>query len=153
MNEDKYLPYTILFLRLALAFTMLSSVADRFGFWGDTGDKGVRWGDWFNFAGYTHTVVPFVSRGFGEKIATASTLLEVTLALMLLFGFRVRWAAVGVFILSLLLAMALSITFGIKEVFNQQVFVTMAASLLLACMPVYKWTLNGIKKKTVYKHY
>lgn len=38
-----------LFLRLAISFTILSAVADRFGFWGDNSS----WGNWGNFVIYT----------------------------------------------------------------------------------------------------
>lgn len=41
--------YAQLFLRFTLAITMLSAVADRFGFWG----KNSAWGNWESFEKYT----------------------------------------------------------------------------------------------------
>jgi hypothetical protein len=39
-------------LRLALAVSFLSAVADRFGLRGAPGDPGVAWGDWPHFLDY-----------------------------------------------------------------------------------------------------
>lgn len=153
MDENKYLPYANLFLRLSLAFTLLSAVADRFGFWGEPGTKNVTWGNWFRFQEYTHRLNPYLSRGIADKVAVGITLVEVVFGLMLLFGVKVRWSAVGTGILTLLLSIATSITLGIKVALDQGLVVACAASFLLACTPVYKWTLNGVKKKKVYKPY
>ena len=38
-------------LRWALAVTILSAVADRFGIWGPPGSANVSWGDWPHFGG------------------------------------------------------------------------------------------------------
>ncbi|MFP7657801.1 hypothetical protein [Chryseobacterium proteolyticum] len=46
-----------LFLRVAIAVTMLSAVADRFGFWG----KNSAWGNWENFEKYTRKLTFFSS--------------------------------------------------------------------------------------------
>ena len=153
MNEDKYLPYASLFMRLALAFTLLSAVADRFGFWGNPGDKNVAWGDWFNYVDHMQTLVPFTSRATADKLAMMITLLQVAFALMLLFGLKVRWAAVGTGVLFTFFALAMINAYGVKAPLDSSVFVGIAASFLLACVPVYKWTPHGIKKRTVYKPY
>ena len=42
-----------LILRWALAVTILSAVADRFGIWGPPGATNVAWGDWAHFVAYT----------------------------------------------------------------------------------------------------
>ncbi|GAB3197468.1 putative membrane protein YphA (DoxX/SURF4 family) [Pontibacter aydingkolensis] len=153
MNEDKYLPYASLLLRLALAVTLLSAVADRFGFWGDPGDKNVAWGSWLRFVEHMQTLVPFGSRETADKFAMVVTVFQIAFALMLLFGIKIRWAAIGTGMLFFLFAVAMSIAYGIKAPLDASVLVGMAASFLLACIPIYRWTPHGIKKKTVYRPY
>jgi hypothetical protein len=48
-----------LFLRLSIAAGFLSASADRFGWWGINGAKGVSWGDWQHFVNYTNVLLPF----------------------------------------------------------------------------------------------
>lgn len=45
--------YIALFLRIALAFSFLSAVADRFGLWGPLGTPNVAWGDLKAYHDYT----------------------------------------------------------------------------------------------------
>ena len=46
------------FLRIALAFSMLSAVADRFGIW----TENVSWGNWASFEDYTRTLTFFLPK-------------------------------------------------------------------------------------------
>src|SRR5689334_17930898 len=46
-------------LRVALAFSFLSAVADRFGLWGQFG-SGVAWGDFERFTAYTAQLLWFL---------------------------------------------------------------------------------------------
>ncbi|MEJ8803529.1 DoxX family protein [Pontibacter sp. H249] len=153
MNEDKYLPYASLLMRLALAFTLLSAVADRLGFWGAPGDKNVAWGEWSNYVEHMQTLVPFVSRSIASKLATVVTLLQIAFTFMFLTNLKIRWAAIGTGILFCLFALAMVNAYGIKAPLDSSVFVGIAASFLLASVPIYKWTLGGIKKRTVYRPY
>ena len=47
-------------LRLALAFSFLSAVADRFGLWSQFGTAGVAWGDFERFTAYTARLLWFL---------------------------------------------------------------------------------------------
>ena len=51
-----------LFLRIALAFSMLSAVADRFGIW----TENVSWGNWASFEDYTRTLTFFLPKYLSE---------------------------------------------------------------------------------------
>ncbi|WP_317126282.1 hypothetical protein [Chryseobacterium sp. 3008163] len=55
MTDQKVL-FPQLFLRFAIAVTMLSAVADRFGFWGENSV----WGNWGNFEKYTKQLTFFL---------------------------------------------------------------------------------------------
>lgn len=153
MSEDKFLPYASLLLRLALAFSLLSGVADRLGFWGEPGAPNIRWGDWFGYVSYTHMLLAFASRGVADKMALLITVFEVCFALMLLFGLKVKWAAVGTGAFLFVYTIGIAAAFGVKNALDSFLPIACAASLLLACLPVYKWTVNGIKKKTIYRPY
>jgi hypothetical protein len=50
------------FARLALGFSFLSAVADRFGLWGALGAPHVAWGDFAHFITYTATLNWFLPR-------------------------------------------------------------------------------------------
>ena len=75
-----------LFARLALATAFLSSIADRFGWWGASGTGDVSWGDFSRFEDYTADVLPFLPSGLIPAAAWASTVVEILLAVALLLG-------------------------------------------------------------------
>src|SRR5215813_7743077 len=50
------------FARLALGFSFLSAVADRFGLWGALGAPHIAWGDFAHFITYTATLNWFLPR-------------------------------------------------------------------------------------------
>ncbi|MDR6785184.1 hypothetical protein ABIE26_003883 [Pedobacter africanus] len=64
-----------LFLRFALAVTMLSAVADRFGFWGSNS----AWGNWENFEKYTRELTFFLPAILSKLSAYAATFFEIVL--------------------------------------------------------------------------
>lgn len=150
---EKYLPYAVLFLRLALAITLLALVADKLGYWGERGEVAIMWGSWKSYEKYMHDLLTFLPVSLSENLAIVATLLEVMLALMLLFGLKVRWAAIGLGIYTLVLAVAILVFVGIKASLTYYLLVASAASFLLACCPIYKFTRHGIKKRSTYHPY
>ena len=52
-NQSQIRWLAVWLLRVALAFSFLSAVADRFGLWGPFGVAGVGWGDFERFTAYT----------------------------------------------------------------------------------------------------
>ncbi len=106
---NRYQNIAALLLRLALSFSFLSAVASRLGFWGK------RSSGWHNFLDYTAQVNSFLPKNIIPAIAIASTIAETTLGIMLLVGFKTNYAAGGAAILTLLFAVAMSLSFGVKE--------------------------------------
>lgn len=153
MKEDKYLPYGVLFLRLTLAFTLLAFVADKLGLFGEPGTPTITWGDMDNFSVFLQTMLPFMPENTTQKLAVFFTVMEVILALMLLFGLKVRWAALGTGIYSLVLSMLMLVFVSLKAPFNYSLVLMCGAAFLLACCPIYKFTLNGVKKRSTYHPY
>jgi len=121
-----------LILRIVLAITMLSAVADRFGIWGAPGSNGVAWGNWENFGVYTQTLNPFATKSVAEILGSIATFFEVLLSLLLLFGFKTRIAALGTAFLMLLFALAMAISISVKAPFDYSVLTSAAAALLLS---------------------
>jgi uncharacterized membrane protein YphA (DoxX/SURF4 family) len=126
----------ILLLRLAIAFNFLSAVASRFGLWPNGSN-------WQKFVQYTGEVNSFAPKSMIPFLAVAATSLELIFALLLFIGLFTRWAALGSAILTLLFALAMSYSFGVKEALDYSVFVDCTSAFLLAAMNNYRWSLDN----------
>lgn len=125
---NKVLKFSQIFLRIAIAVTMLSAVADRFGLWG----KNSTWGNWQNFEKYTAELTFFLPAVLSKFSAYAATSLEIILPVMLILGFKTKIAAIATGILLLIFALSMSISLGIKAPLDYSVWVGSAAAFLLA---------------------
>lgn len=121
-----------LILRLALAFSFLSAVADRFGFWGEPGTDGVAWGNWQNFVAYSNSVNSFLPSQIGGSLAVMATALEVILALLLLVGYQLKLTAITSACLLAGFGIAMTISFGFEPALSYSVWTAAAASFLLS---------------------
>ncbi len=139
----KYQDIAILLLRLATAANFLSPVADRFGLWGKAGG----WGNWKNFMAYAAQVNSFAPAGVIPFLAVAATTLEIALPVLLIIGYKTRWAALGSAVLTFSFALAMTYSFGIKSPLDYAVFVDCTSALLLATMPRYRWSLDELLLK------
>lgn len=117
-----------IFLRMALSVSMLSAVADRFGYWG----KNSSWGNWENFEKYCREITSFLPQAFSTAGAYSATFLEIVLSILLLIGYKIKITAVAVGILLMLFALSMSLTLGIKSSFDYSVWIGSAAAFLLA---------------------
>ena len=123
-----------LFLRMALAVSFLSAVADRFGLWGPPGAPGVAWGTWSAFVPYVATLNWFVPTPLIPLLAWMATLGEVVLAGCLLAGWRLRLAAFLSGCLLLSFALTMTVASGLKSPLDYSVFSASAAAFLLAAI-------------------
>ncbi|KFF02242.1 DoxX family protein [Flavobacterium hydatis] len=130
-----------LLLRIALAIGFLSAVSSRLGLWGEYSSG------WQNFIAYAEKVNSFAPKNSIPVIAILSTILETVFALMLLIGYKTRLAATGATFLTLLFALAMTYSFGIKDPLDYSVFAFSAAAFLLATMPQYRWSIDEILLK------
>ncbi|TDX10632.1 DoxX family membrane protein [Flavobacterium sp. S87F.05.LMB.W.Kidney.N] len=121
-----------LILRIVLAITMLSAVADRFGLWGAPGSNAVAWGNWDNFVIYTQTLNPYTNKATAEILGIAATFFEVILSLLLIFGFKTRIAALGTAFLLFFFGFAMAVSVSVKAPFDYSVWTSAASALLLA---------------------
>jgi putative oxidoreductase len=127
-----------LLLRVALASGFLSAVASRLNLWG-TQSSG-----WYKFVDYTAQMMSFIPKNYAPTMAILSTILEITFGLMLLLGYYTRYASFGAAALTLIFALTMSYSFGIKESFDYSVFVFSTGALLLATLPNHKWGIDNL---------
>jgi uncharacterized membrane protein YphA (DoxX/SURF4 family) len=77
-------------------------------------------------------------------VAVASTVAETCLGIALLIGLKTSYAAVGAGLLTLLFALSMAWSFGIKEPLDYSVFVFSAAAFLLSGRPFYRWSIDQL---------
>lgn len=88
-TKNTFTRYLTLFLRLALAASYLSSVASRFGLWGED----VGWGNYAAFLDYTAKVNPYLPASMIPALGRCVDIAEITLAVLLIAGLRLRETA------------------------------------------------------------
>lgn len=118
--------------RMAIAAGFLSAVADRFGVWGGPGSPEVAWGDWSHFVAYTAMLNWFLPVAVVPAVAAVATIAEVTLAALLLVGYRLQWTAAASGGLLLLFAAAMTVALGPKAPLDYSVWAAAAAAFLVA---------------------
>jgi uncharacterized membrane protein YphA (DoxX/SURF4 family) len=138
-------PLAQLLLRLALGIGFILPVLDRIGWLGAPGEDGVAWGNWENFAAYTHTLVPYVNLATASFLGFLATAGEAIFAIMLIIGYKTKFAAYGSFSLTLIFALSMLLFAGYRAPFTYSVFVVSFSSLLLAASPGYSWSIDERK--------
>jgi uncharacterized membrane protein YphA (DoxX/SURF4 family) len=131
MGQGNLMRWAGLYARMALGFSFLSAVADRFGLWGANGKEGVAWGDFQHFIQYAGMVNSFLPNRVIPAVAWAATICETAFGVGLVLGIYKRYVAIGSAVLLSLFALAMSVSFGPKAPFDYSVFSASAAALLL----------------------
>lgn len=116
------------YARIAIATAFLSAVAGRFGLW--TGQ--VRWDAFERFLERTAELNAWAPRFMIPVLAWSATIAETTLALTLIAGVGVRWAAFGSAVLLAWFATAMLVYTGLKPPLDYSVYSASACALLLA---------------------
>ncbi len=132
----KYQEVATLLLRFAMALTFLIIVAGRLNVWGNNSAS------WHNFLVYTAEVNSFAPKSIIPFLAVSATSLEIIFAILLLLGYKTKWAALGSAVLTLIYALAMTYSFGLKEPIDYSVFVDTAACFLLFTFSNYRWSLD-----------
>lgn len=131
-----------LYLRLALGIGFILPVMDRLGILGLPGSPNVGWGNWSNFVDYTHSLMPYLSRSIANVLGGIASAAEVVFGIMLIIGYKTRYAAVGSGVLTLLFALSMLFFAGYRAPFNYSVFTCSAAAFLLSAVENYKWSFD-----------
>jgi len=98
-------------LRIAIGTGFLSAVASRLNLWGSKSSG------WQNFVNYTADTNQFLPTNFAPTLAVVATITEISIGILLLIGYQTNTVATAAAILTLLFALAMSFSFGIKEPF------------------------------------
>lgn len=125
-----------LLLRFAIATGFLSAVASRLGFWGNKSSG------WKSFVNYTAQTNSFLPTKWASNTAIITTIAELTIGILLLVGYQIQITSLAAAMLTLLFAIAMSISFGIKEPLDYSVFGFSAACFLLSTMPNQIWSID-----------
>jgi putative oxidoreductase len=138
-----------LLLRIALGIGFLTTVSDRLGILGPMRPEhpNIEWGNWDKFISYTSTLMPFLDWPTVEIMGGIATFFEVVIGIMLITGFKTRWTAIASCALTLTFGLAMTTFLGIKAPINFAVFPVCTASLLLATIPVYHWSIDNLRVK------
>ncbi|WPO92121.1 DoxX protein [Chryseobacterium sp. HR92] len=126
----------VFLLRIALAFGFLSAVASRLNLWG------ARSSGWKKFVDYTAETNSFLPQSWASVIAVLSTAAELSVGILLLAGYQIKGTARCASALTLFFAVAMSISFGIKEPLDYSVFAFSAGAFLLSTFPRYPWSVD-----------
>jgi putative oxidoreductase len=132
----KYQGIATVLLRFILATGFLSAVASRLGLWGSHSSG------WEKYLDYVRDVNSFAPVSIIPLLAIASTILESAFAILLLIGYKTRWTALGTSVLTLLFALAMTYSFGIKEPLDYSVFAFSASAFLLTTIPDYPYSID-----------
>lgn len=145
--ESKSTNITQLFLRITIALSFLSAVADRFGYWGKPGSTNVSWGNWQNFVAYSNTLNFYLPPQLGEIAAITATVLEIIFALLLLIGFKTKLTAIASGILLMIFALSMTISIGVKAPFDYSVWTGAAACFLLSTIAKFQYSVDSYIEK------
>lgn len=135
-----------LFLRVAIALSFLSAVADRFGLWSESVSV---WGTWDNFVAYTQIINPWIPVSIITAVALTATVAEIVFALALFIGFKTELVAHLSGLLLLLFALSMTFSVGIKGVFDYSVFSASAAAFTLSLMKDKFLEVDGLLIKPI----
>jgi uncharacterized membrane protein YphA (DoxX/SURF4 family) len=131
-----------LYLRLALGIGFILPVMDRLGMLGLPGSPNVGWGNWSNFTDYTHSLMPYLNRSLAEIFGAIASIGEVLFGILLIIGYKTRYAAVGSGMLTLAFSLSMLFFAGYRAPFNYSVFTCSAGAFLLSAIENYKWSLD-----------
>jgi uncharacterized membrane protein YphA (DoxX/SURF4 family) len=141
-NQSQLRWLAVWLLRVALAFSFLSAVADRFGLWGRFGVSST-WGDFERFTEYTARLLSFLPPSLASASAVLATGAEVVVAGGLLIGWRLRWWAFAAAALLLSFALAMTCALGVKAPTDYSVWTAAAAAFLLGVVALREHGTEG----------
>lgn len=129
-------------VRLVVGLAFLENVIDRLGLIGPPGAPGVSWGDFSHFIAYTAQVNAFAPAAIVPTLAVLATIAEGTLGLSMLFGVRVRLAALGSALLLFVFASAMVLS-GLSQL-EYGVYLMSIASWALATVDASALSIDAL---------
>jgi len=136
--------FSSVFLRLALAGSFLSAVADRFGLWGVYGASNVAWGNYTRFVAYTAKLLWFLPPATVPALALGATVAETLFGLLLVLGWQTRLTSLLSGVLLTTFALSMTLALGVKAPLDYSVFSAAGGALLLATYTKFPFSLDGL---------
>lgn len=143
----KSYPIIQLLLRYSIGLGFLLPVMDRLGYFGASGEANIIWGNWTEFSAYTHLLMPYLNIETASFFGLLATIIEILCGILLLVGYKIRYAALASFGLTLIFAISMMFFLHFRAPFNYSVFVVSFSSLLLATLPNFPWSVDNYSKK------
>jgi uncharacterized membrane protein YphA (DoxX/SURF4 family) len=134
MKSINWSTVVVVFLRLAVGITFLSSVADRFGLWGPPGARGVSWGNFAHFAAFTRELNWFLPTSAVSLVAWLDTIVETIVGVTLITGVLLRASAMVAGVLLLLYALTMTFALGAEAPLNYSVWSASAGAFAIALL-------------------
>lgn len=131
--------YASLAARLALGISFLYAILDRFGLLGPPGTPNVSWGTFARFTGYVGVLNWYVPKAIVPSLAVVETVVELSLAVLLIVGFRIRIVSYASAALLLSFALAMTFSAGIGAPLAYSVFTASAGAFLLGACGSTRW--------------
>ena len=134
MRPSRVVTFALWVGRIALAVTLLSAVADRFGLWGPPGSPRAAWGDWAHFVAYCGVLNSFAPKALIPALAWIDTGFEIVFGVGLLIGYKLEYVAYGSAGLFALFALAMTWSLGVKAPLDYSVFADVGGALLVGAL-------------------
>src|SRR6516165_11029799 len=148
-NQSQLRWLAVWLLRVALAFSFLSAVADRFGLWGPFGVVGVSWGNFERFTAYTGQLLWFLPPYLVSAAAIVATAAEAIVAGGLLVGWKLHWWAFAAAALLLSFALAMTGALGVKAPTDASVWTAAAAAFLVGVVALRQHGAEGTRNADI----
>jgi uncharacterized membrane protein YphA (DoxX/SURF4 family) len=117
-------------LRVSLATAFLSSVMDRFGWWGPFGQG--TWGNMGAYADYTHQLLPFASGTLLTVVVWLSTVTETILGVLLLTGWWPKLVGAASCLVLIVFGTAMAVSLGMEAPLSYSVYSAASAAAAYA---------------------
>jgi uncharacterized membrane protein YphA (DoxX/SURF4 family) len=143
---ERLASFSSVFLRFALGLSLLSAVADRFGWWGAFGQPHVSWGNFARFVAYTGQLNWFLPHAMIPALAVLATWAEILFGLLLLAGWQTRITALCSGMLLMTFGLAMTLALGMKAPLTLSVFSAAGGGLLLATYPAFSLNVDELRR-------
>jgi uncharacterized membrane protein YphA (DoxX/SURF4 family) len=134
----------VVYARLALAASFLAAVADRLGFYGAPGTRGVAWGDMQHFQAYARQLNPWFPASVIPVLSWLVTVTETLVAMCLIAGFQIRLVSLVAGGLLVAFAVGMSAGTGVRSALYASVPSASACAFLLWLRQPDRYTIDHL---------
>jgi uncharacterized membrane protein YphA (DoxX/SURF4 family) len=134
----------VVYARLALAASFLAAVADRLGFYGAAGTRGVAWGDMQHFQAYARQLNPWFPLSVIPILSWLVTVTETLVGMCLIAGFQIRLVSLVAGALLFAFAVGMTAGTGVRSALYASVPSASACAFLLSLGQPDRYTIDHL---------